>query len=118
YAWESLTAAGAEVTEPKGGFYLFPNFEPLRERLAARNVNDSITFCERLLEDTGVACLPGHVFGRPESEMSVRIACVDFDGAAALAAAEGGEAIDETFLCNYCGRVMEAVEQLATWVSR
>ena len=118
YAWGSLTAVGAEVAQPHGGFYLFPNFEPMRERLAARDVADGTTFCERLLEDTGVACLPGHVFGRPESEMSMRIACVDFDGAAALAAAEEGEAIDQTFLRNYCGSVMEAVEQIAAWASR
>ena len=31
-----LREAGARVHDPSGGFYLFPDFEPLREQLAAR----------------------------------------------------------------------------------
>ena len=43
---------------------------------------------QKLLEDTGVALLPGSVFGRPEDELTARFAYVDFDGAKALAAVE------------------------------
>ncbi len=118
HAWHALRAAGAEVTQPRGGFYLFPSFEPLRETLAARGISDGDTFCERLLEDTGVACLPGHCFGRPPQELSVRIACVDFDGGAALAAARGMDTIDAAFLRAHCTPVMLAIDQLCAWASR
>jgi len=54
----------AHVTEPKGAFYLFPDFSPLKQKLAARKITTSIELCERMLEETGVAALPGSAFGR------------------------------------------------------
>ena len=117
YAWERLSAAGAEVTQPKGGFYVFPNFEPLREQMAARGIAAGTAFCERLLEDIGVACIPGHCFGRPEAELSARVACVDFDGAAALTAAAGTTTIDEAFLRSHCAPVMVAIDRMRDWVA-
>ncbi|MCP5199734.1 MAG: aminotransferase class I/II-fold pyridoxal phosphate-dependent enzyme [Gammaproteobacteria bacterium] len=118
HAWARLEATGAELTRPKGGFYLFPNFEPLRARLAARGLADGATLCERLLEETGVAVLPGTCFGRPPEELSLRLACVDFDGSAALAAAATTGDIDEAFLHRWCAPVMTAVERLCEWVAR
>ena len=38
FVWRRLQAAGAVVIEPKGAFYLFPNFDPLRERLRSRAI--------------------------------------------------------------------------------
>ncbi len=116
YAHKTLTAAGAEMHPATGGFYLFPRFEALRERLVARGISTGPKFCEALLEETGVAVLPGTCFGRPERELSLRLAIVDFDGAQALAAA-GGAAIDEDFLRTYCGRVMTALDRLAAFAS-
>jgi aspartate aminotransferase len=115
HAWRELVALGAAVTQPKGGFYLFPNFEPLRARLVARGITDGATFCERLLEETGVACLPGSCFGRPPAELSLRLACVDFDGAAALDAARD-QPVDGEFLRRWCAPVTTAIERLCAWV--
>lgn len=117
-AWRRLTDAGATVLAPKGGFYLFPNFEPLRERLQRRDITNGPEFCERLLEETGVACLPGNCFGRPDDELSARIACVDFDGREALRAAAAGGDIDEAFLRCYCANVVEAIDRLCEWLQR
>ena len=61
---------------PAGGFYLFPDSTPLRERLALRGITTNRELCERLLEDTGVAILPGADFGRPLSELTARITWV------------------------------------------
>lgn len=117
WIWRRLTAADVFVHEPAGGFYLFPDFEAHRERLAVRGIRNSTELCERLLDDTGVAILPGHVFGRPDDELTARLAYVDFDGAAALAAAERERdgALDEEFLRTYCGRVLDAVDRLCDW---
>ena len=76
-----LEEAGVEVVAPKGAFYLFPDFSPYRQRLAARGIRSSLELSERLLEDTGVATLPGSSFGRPHTELTLRMAYVDFDGA-------------------------------------
>lgn len=112
YAYERLISIGAQVTEPQGGFYLFPSFEPLKDTLHARGISSGEIFCQELLEQTGVACLPGICFGRPEQELSLRLAYVDFDGEAALAALQQGEALDMEFLQIYCGRVITAIDAM------
>ncbi|WP_435103250.1 pyridoxal phosphate-dependent aminotransferase [Arhodomonas sp. AD133] len=114
----TLVAAGADCRPAQGGFYLFPSFEPLRARLEAHGVTDSRTLCTRLLEDTGVAVLPGSNFGRPSRELSVRLAYVDFDGSTALDALKTGEQeVDDAFLRTYCPRVVTAAERMADWLS-
>jgi aspartate aminotransferase len=118
YSYRRLRSVGAELAEPRGGFYVFPNFSPPRTRLDARGIRTSRELCERALEELGVAFLPGSVFGRPDNELSVRISCVDFDGGAALeAAAELDELADEDFLKTYCNPTFDAINRLCDWVA-
>ncbi len=51
-----------------------------------KGIKNSRQLVEDILESTGVALLPGIDFGRPESELTFRLAFVDFDGKAALEA--------------------------------
>jgi aspartate aminotransferase len=114
-----LRESGIRLAEPEGGFYLFPDFSPLRKSLRARSVSTSAAMCERLLAETGIAILPGVAFGRPADELTARIAFVDFDGARALVAAESepqDAELDEAFLEQYCVNVVRAGERLAEWV--
>jgi aspartate aminotransferase len=114
-----LEQAGARVVVPQGGFYLFPDFGPLAERLRARGITTSSGLCEQLLEDTGVAILPGHDFGRPPEELTARLAYVNFHGGRALEAAEtapGHRALDEEFLQSCCGDTLTAVDRLCEWL--
>lgn len=114
-----LRRAGAALADPQGGFYLFPSFEGIRDRFVSRGIPDSPTLCERLLEDAGVATLPGVDFGRPASELSLRLAYVNFDGAAALhAAREHSGDIDEAFLGQHCAPAMAALDEMATWLEK
>jgi aspartate aminotransferase len=46
----------------------------------------------------------------------VRLAYVEFDGAAALRAAAVQQVIDEPFLRQYCGRVVAATERILEWL--
>lgn len=116
---DSLEAAGINTLRPQGGFYLFPDFGPLRDKLRARGITRSNVLCEKLLEETGVAILPGDDFGRPRDELTARLAYVDFDGARAMSVLEGNEEtkIDESFLFTNCPNVMNAIKRLAAWVS-
>lgn len=118
HGWRALCAAGAEVCEPRGGFYLFPNFEKYRSALAERGITDATTLCEHLLEEAGVACLPGADFGNPAGEFTLRLALVDFDGARALAEVSNtteGYLADETFLARCCAPTMEGIAALCRW---
>jgi aspartate aminotransferase len=115
----ALNDAGAHVPPPQGGFYLFPDFSLLTERLRRRGIRTSTELCEALLEDTGVATLPGAAFGRPDAELTARLAYVNFDGAAALdaAAAAGPDVeLDDEFLRTHCADTMEAVDRTCDWV--
>ncbi len=114
----TLRGAGATLPSPEGGFYLFPDFSPLRPRLAARGINDSATLTERLLVETGVATLPGTCFGRPADELTLRLSYVNFNGAAALAAALAGGPIDENFLRQHCPDSLAAISLMAAWAAR
>ena len=115
-----LSAKGALVAPPQGAFYIFPDFSPLRERLSARGITTSTEMCERILTDTGVAILPGSAFGRPEHEMTTRLALVDFDGAKALANAERyplSDPLPQEFLDNCCFKIMDGIDKLCDWVN-
>jgi len=112
-----LKAAGIAVTEPEGGFYLFPDFSPQAEALNQRGITRSDTLCERLLEETGVALLPGTHFGRPPEELVARLAYVDFDGGAAIDGLDGDGVPDKGFLDRYCSRTVVAGKRIAEWVA-
>jgi aspartate aminotransferase len=106
---------------PIGAFYLFPDFEPLRAKFAARGITTSDQLVRRLLDDTGVACLPGRAFGRDEAELTMRLAYVDFDGSAALGAAAGiplDQPLPSGFCETHCATVLQAVDRIAEWADR
>ena len=79
-----LTDAEVKIHPPEGGFYLFPDFSNHLDFFKLKNINTSNQFCSQLLKDTGVALLPGEVFGRPKEEFTARLAYVNFDGTEAI----------------------------------
>ena len=84
FVYRSLTASGIEMPAPEGGFYLFPNFEYFRPSLEQKGITTSAALCEYLLSNKKIALLPGSDFGRPERELTARLAFVDFDGQTTL----------------------------------
>jgi len=114
-----LRDGGALIMKPEGGFYLFPDFSPFASRLRLRGINDSQSLCERLLEDTGVAMIPGCEFGREKSELTARVAYVNFNGVKALKAAQDmaeDDPITEDFLRTYCADPLDAIDFLVDWL--
>ncbi len=114
-----LRGAGIDCAQPTGAFYLFPDFSAMREALHARDIHTSRQLCARLLDEAGVAILPGSDFGRDDEELTARMAYVDFDGARALEAVAvipREQPLDEIFLKRHCGRVIEAVQTLCEFV--
>ena len=64
YVIERLRKIGFDVTEPKGAFYVFPSIKKF-------NLT-SEEFCEKLLNEKKVACVPGSAFGE-KGEGYIRI---------------------------------------------
>ncbi|MFC4913976.1 pyridoxal phosphate-dependent aminotransferase [Actinomadura gamaensis] len=72
---DRFTAAGAHVARPQGGFYLYPDLGPLRDRLgAAHAVTTGAGLTGLLLERHGVGVLPGSAFGDDEDALRMRVA--------------------------------------------
>lgn len=115
----ALRSAGISLPDPTGGFYLFLDFSPLASLLQSRGIHTGSELCERLLNECGIAILPGEDFNRPKDELSARLSYVDFDGARALAASYTiplSEKLPEGFILQYCENVIKAAQKLADWL--
>lgn len=108
-ASQMLTEAGLPHTAPAGGFYLFPDFEKYREPLASRGIRTSAVFCEKLLDETGVALLPSSDFGFAPEVLAARLSYVDFDGASSLENPAAPAPV-------LAPKVLEAIGRMAEWV--
>jgi aspartate aminotransferase len=118
YLVKRLAEINIKVPMPQGAFYLFPDFGLYREKLSERGIFTSVEMCKALLEETGVAILPGHDFGREPAELTARLAFVDFEGEPALAAAQGDymdREIDGSFIRTYAPRISRAFDLLNGW---
>jgi len=117
---KELNKAEIQTPFPQGAFYVFPNFSSYKNKLAKRNINTDVELCDRILEETGVAILPGSVFGCREEDLTARVAYVNFDGEKALRAAEKLLLIDEInkkFLEKYCGGTLTAINLICKWIN-
>jgi aspartate aminotransferase len=71
---ERLVAGGVECRPPSGGFYLYPDFEPFRDRLAELGADGGDALAELLLERFDVAVLSGSAFGDEPAALRFRLA--------------------------------------------
>jgi aspartate aminotransferase len=118
--YQILSEAGVRIHPPEGAFYLFPDFTPLADQLSRRGIKDSTTLCERLLQETGIAMLPGAVFERPSRELTARLSYVNFNGAKALTASEIiplQNVLPEDFISQMCEETIEGTQRIADWIS-
>lgn len=114
-----LRGAGIRVHCPAGAFYLFIDFTEHTDKFRAKGIVDSATLCKKLLEETGVALLPGAAFLCNPEELTARLAFVNFDGAKALAISETvpiDQEIPEDIFLGFCHPVFEALQQIVNWV--
>ena len=113
---KQFQSTGAHCLSPNAAFYVFPDFTSLDNVLKKRNITTSQEFCDQLFKDTHVAVLPGSYFGQDPSEISVRLAFVDFDGKTALEALPEGP-VEESFLRQYCNHTLQGVESFCDWIN-
>jgi aspartate aminotransferase len=115
-----LRRARVDVATPEGGFYLFPSFAPLRGRLAQRGIHDDRELCRSIETTCAVGLVPGSKFGRSPTELTARLAYVDFDGEAALRSASwrmsAGTPLDAEWVHAYCGPTEDGVSRICAWL--
>jgi len=80
YVYERLKGAGISCLPPKGGFYLFPDWNDKKRALEKLKITTSKKLAKFLLKNYNVATLPGSEFGLPRKHLSLRLSTVDYDG--------------------------------------
>jgi aspartate aminotransferase len=70
-----FAAAGTLLAQPRGAFYLYPDFGPHRPALLGRfGVETGADLAALLLRKYGIGVLPGSAFGDPDRALRLRVA--------------------------------------------
>ena len=105
YVYENLKSNKVLINKPQGGFYLMPEF--LNKRF-----NSSSEMCDSILNDTGVALLPGSDFGFDQKQMIARLSFTDFNGQKFMDGIKDNEKIDYDKINEFAPKVVEGVDKL------
>jgi aspartate aminotransferase len=63
---QALVDCGLAVAEPKGSFYVYPSFHPYTKQLESLGITTSLQLSKWLIEECGIATLPGSAFGEDD----------------------------------------------------
>jgi aspartate aminotransferase len=108
YVYENLKSNKIRIDKPQGGFYLMPEFLDTK-------FSTSAELCNKLLEETGVALLPGSDFGFDEDRMFARLSFTDFDGQKFMENVIDQKEIDKDQILKFAPKIVEGVEKLKKW---
>jgi len=116
-----VTLPGVTSPEPEGSFYFFADFEGNRERLSSAGLNTSREVAKALLDHPHhLATVSGEALVMPPESLTFRIAAVDYDGAAALAAFQSSPPpspeAELAFAEKHAGPMLAGVEKLRAWM--
>ena len=108
YVYENLKSNKVSINKPEGGFYLMAEF-------SNEKFSDSNEMCSNLLKETGIALLPGSVFGFSKKKMTARLSFTDFNGQEFMKNFSQSKKIDQSLLLKCAPKIIEGVEKLKTW---
>ena len=108
FVYNTLKSNNVLINKPDGGFYLMPEF-------INNKFKTSSEMCNKILNDTGVAMLPGSEFGFSEEKMLARLSFTDFDGSEFLNNTVGCKNIDEKLLIKFAPNMVDGVNKLKKW---
>ena len=108
YVYENLRSNKVLINKPQGGFYLMPEF-------LNKKFNSSSEMCDNILNDTGVALLPGSDFGFEQTKMLARLSFTDFDGQEFMNKIEDNQKIDNDEINKFAPKIVEGVDKLKKW---
>ena len=108
YVYENLKSNKVLINKPQGGFYLMPEF-------LNKVFNSSSEMCDSILNDIGIALLPGSDFGFAQTQMLARLSFTDFDGQEFMNKIEDNQKIDNDHIAKFAPKVVEGVDKLKRW---
>ena len=78
----------------------------------------SAKLCDAILNETGVAMLPGSDFGFKPKRMLTRLSYTDFDGVEFFKNVSINKSISEEMVRTYAPNVVEGVSKLSNWAKK
>ena len=108
YVYENLKSNKILINKPQGGFYLMPEF-------LNKKFNSSSEMCNSILNETGVALLPGTDFGFDQTQMLARLSFTDFNGQEFMNKIEDNQKIDNDHIVNFAPKIIEGIDKLKKW---
>ncbi|XP_076437074.1 aspartate aminotransferase-like [Babylonia areolata] len=120
FCYRELNSVGVTMVKPRAGYYIFPDFEVLREPLRHRGIQTCEEMCTSMLAECSVAVMAGGPsYLRPVEELTTRLCYVNFDGDDALKQSRqlGLEtSLPSDFVQTACTPVYDGIMALKTWV--
>ena len=108
YVYNNLKSNKILIAPPQGAFYLMPEFKNKKYKTSSK-------LCEAILNETGVAMLPGSDFGFSPKKMLTRLSYTDFDGIEFFKNVTNCKMIDDEMIKKYAPNVVEGVSKLSNW---
>ena len=91
-------------------------FDNFKTKLKPLKLDTSTKLSHHLLDNYGVALLPGSDFGFKSNELFFRMAFVDFDGEKVMEAYKKEKKIDELFIKENCLSIYKGVQQIKKFI--
>ena len=108
YVYNNLKSNKVLINPPQGAFYLMPEFKN-------NKFKNSSQLCDTILNETGVAMLPGSDFGFSPKRMLTRLSYTDFDGVEFFKSVSNYKSISEEMVKRYAPNVVEGTSKLSNW---
>ena len=86
--------------------------------LLSNKFKSSSDFCKVLLDETGVALLPGSDFGFDSKKLIFRLSFVDFDGENFLNYSYSKGSLCEEDLNTYAPKIVRGIKNIVDWVNK
>ena len=108
YVYNNLKSNKILIAPPQGAFYLMPEFKNKKYKTSSK-------LCEAILNETGVAMLPGSDFGFKPKKMLTRLSYTDFNGTEFFRNVTNCSQIDDEMIKKFAPNVVEGVSKLSNW---
>ena len=108
YVFENLKSNTIIMNKPQGGFYLMPEF-------LTQKFSTSEEMCSNILNETGVALLPGSDFGFSKERMIARLSFTDFNGGEFMQNIKKTKKIDINSISKFAPKIIEGTKKLKLW---
>lgn len=124
YCYKKLVRVGVKVIKPQGGFFMYPDFEIIKQSLRKRGIETCQQMCDAMFKEALVVLMPWDTDLDQEGteRLTVRLCFVNFDGEKALRACyevlgDNSIHLGDSFVITHCKETVDGITMLCNWVT-